>query len=145
MWNWVPVFAGRFMDNTNQKVLANDPHTVRALEYVVQLRRPPKRFDISKIDALRRTFGGRTPQNPFLVGKLAMNRTGPWDLGTIKNYAPASFEIRDLEPAGPARRGRPGRAHLRRYSSGPCWRHQEKCDLQADARDHVLSVPAEDP
>jgi multiple sugar transport system substrate-binding protein len=93
LWNWVPVFAGRFMDDANQKVVANEPNTVRALEYLVQLRRRLERFDIAKIDEFRRTFGGgRTPQNPFLVGKLAMNRTGPWDLGTIKNYAPAGFE-----------------------------------------------------
>jgi multiple sugar transport system substrate-binding protein len=86
-WGWM--FGGNFFDQATNKVTANDPPVVAALEWMVSYA---KKYDITKFAALIAPFGGT--QNfqagqTFALGKLAMQPMGPWEIPAIKQYNPS--------------------------------------------------------
>lgn len=81
-WGWA--FGGDFFDPNGNKVTANNPNNVKALEWMVSFA---KKYDPTKISGFTAGFGTGA-QHPFLTGKLAMAPLGPWELSNFKTYAP---------------------------------------------------------
>jgi ABC-type glycerol-3-phosphate transport system substrate-binding protein len=81
-WGWV--FGGSFYDPARQKVTANDPRVVKALEWMVNAA---KKHDITRITSLRQGFG--TAQlDPFYIGKMSMRCLHISGVEDIRRYAP---------------------------------------------------------
>lgn len=94
-WGWA--FGGEFFDPATNKVTANDPKNVKALEWMVSFA---KQYDPTKISGFVAGFG-TGEQNPFYQQKFAMAPFGPWELSGLKQYAPnLKFGITFL-PTGP--------------------------------------------
>lgn len=83
--SWAYVFGGQWYDLETDKLTANHPRNVAALEWLASYGR---RYDIRKMDAFQTTFGSNeTPSGPFFVGKVAMWSTGEWAEAFIRRYA----------------------------------------------------------
>ena len=85
-WGWV--FGGSFFDQATNKVTANEPHVVAALEWMVSYA---KKYGITKISSFTAPFGaGPNFQNGqvFAIGKMAMQPMGPWEINAIKQFNP---------------------------------------------------------
>ncbi len=81
-WGWA--FGGSFYDEKNQKVTANDPRVVRALEWMVSYA---KKHDVTRIASLQQGFG--TAQlDPFYVGELSMRCLHLSGVEDIRRYVP---------------------------------------------------------
>jgi multiple sugar transport system substrate-binding protein len=94
-WGWD--FGGEFFDPQNNKITANHPNNVKALEWMVAFA---KKYDPTKISGFMSGFGSGE-QHPFITGKIAMAPLGPWELPNIKKYAPnLKYGITFL-PTGP--------------------------------------------
>ncbi len=86
-WGWV--FGGSFFDQATNKVTANDPRVVAALEWMVSYA---KKYGITKISSFTAPFGN-TPTTfqvgqVFAIGKLAMQPMGPWEINAINQFNP---------------------------------------------------------
>jgi len=82
---WAYVFGGGWFDPATDRLTANDPRNVAALDWLASYGR---RYDIRKMDAFQTTFGSNeTPNGPFFVGKVAMWSTGEWAEAFIRRYA----------------------------------------------------------
>ena len=81
-WGWA--FGGDFYDPEAQKVTADNPNNVKALEWMVDYA---EKYDPTQISGFVAGFG-TGEQHPFLTGKLAMAPLGPWELSNINKYAP---------------------------------------------------------
>jgi len=103
---WLPCFGGQFTD-AKGNVTANHPNNVKALEYLVSFS---KMLDPKKVAAFQTALAGAGERSagldPFLTGKVSMQVNGPWELGSIHNYAPAGFEYGTSFLPSPA--GMPG-------------------------------------
>lgn len=90
--NWLAPFGGRFTDKKGN-ITANDPNNVRALEYLVSFA---KLYDPKKVAAFNSSLAGAGDRSatldPFLAGKISIEENGPWELGSIINYAPKGFQ-----------------------------------------------------
>jgi multiple sugar transport system substrate-binding protein len=83
---WGLVFGGTFYDEANQKITANDPKNVEALDW---MRSYAERLDITKVEAFETGFGDyMSPQNAFFVGKQAMTQVGEWFISFVDKFAP---------------------------------------------------------
>ena len=83
---WGLVFGGSFYDEANQKITANDPKIVEALDW---MRGYAERLDITKVEAFESGFGDyMSPQNAFFVGKQAMTQVGEWFISFVNKFAP---------------------------------------------------------
>jgi ABC-type glycerol-3-phosphate transport system substrate-binding protein len=88
MFTWGWVFGGNFFDQAKNKVTANDPPIVAALEWMVSYA---KKYDITKFASFVAPFGGTSNLNlgqVFGIGKLAMQPLGPWEIPAIQQYNP---------------------------------------------------------
>jgi multiple sugar transport system substrate-binding protein len=86
-YGWV--FGGNFFNQATNKVTANDPPIVAALEWMVSFA---KKYNITKIAAFTAPFGsGPNFQNgqTFALGKLAMQPMGPWEIPNIAKFSPS--------------------------------------------------------
>lgn len=105
---WGFVFGGSFYDEANQKVTANDPKVVAALDWMASYW---QRLGPEKVAAFTSGFGDyMSPQNPFFAGKEAFKHVGEWFIQFQKRFAP------DLDMdviAAPAPEG--GRANCTTY------------------------------
>lgn len=81
-WGWI--FGGDFYDPKANKVTANDPHIVKALEWMISYA---KKYDIKTVNAFSSGFGSKE-QDPFLSGQLAMTGIYMGAVEDIKRYAP---------------------------------------------------------
>lgn len=81
-WGWA--FGGEFYDLETESVTANNPRIVRALEWMTSYA---KKYDATKISAFINGFGSRE-QNPFYIGKVAMQCMHISSLEEMKQYAP---------------------------------------------------------
>lgn len=81
-WGWA--FGGEFYDPAANRVTANDPGVVRALEWMMSYAR---KYDATKINAFASGFGSRE-QNPFYIGQVAMQCMHISSLEEMKQYAP---------------------------------------------------------
>lgn len=91
------VFGGEFYDSETNKVTANHPKNVAALEWMVSYNTKygAKRLAAFLADASRRE------QHPFYQGRLAMGAFGSWAVLDLKRYAPnVQYGIAML-PTGP--------------------------------------------
>lgn len=81
-WGWA--FGGEFYDPASRKITADDPKVVKALEWMTSYA---KKYDVSMINGFRQGFGSRD-QNPFYIGKVAMQCLHISQLDDIAQYAP---------------------------------------------------------
>jgi len=81
-WGWA--FGGDFYDYRSNRVTANDPRVIKALEWMCDYA---KRYDITKVNAMQAGFGS-AEQNPFYIGKLAMTCLHIGGLEDIRRFAP---------------------------------------------------------
>jgi multiple sugar transport system substrate-binding protein len=90
MYTWGWVFGGNFFNQATNKVTANDPPIVAALEWMVSYA---KKYNITKFASFLAPFGGTAGNVPlaqvFALGKLAMQPLGPWEIANIKQYNPS--------------------------------------------------------
>jgi len=91
MNRWMPGFGGKLIDDTGTKVLANDPNTVKVLDYIVSFA---KAYGPKKLADFNQQFQGAAQGtlDPLMGGKAAIYVNGPWELGTIKRTAPQGFK-----------------------------------------------------
>lgn len=83
---WGRVFGGSFYDAENQKITANDPRIVAALDWEASYR---QRLGPEKVAAFQSGFGDyMSTQNSFFVGKEAMTQVGEWFIQFQKKFAP---------------------------------------------------------
>lgn len=83
---WGLVFGGSFYDEANQKVTANDPKIVAALDWMLSYW---NRLGADKIAAFQSGYGDYlSPQNSFFVGKENITQVGEWFIQFQKKFAP---------------------------------------------------------
>lgn len=79
-------FGGSLYDPANNKITANHPQNVKALEWEVGLI---EKYGVQMIQNFVAGFGkGGAGDNPFYLGKLGMALDGVWQLAFIPKYAP---------------------------------------------------------
>ena len=94
-WGWL--FGGEFFDPAQQRVTADDPANVAALEW---LTRSAHRFGFERVNAFSSTFSGGA-QDPFFTGRIAMAVMHLSVVLQVPTYAPGlDFGIAPL-PAPP--------------------------------------------
>ncbi len=81
-WGWA--FGGGFYDPIAHKITANDPRVVKAMEWMTSYAR---KYDPNKINAFTQGFGSRD-QNPFYIGRIAMQCLHISQIDDINTYAP---------------------------------------------------------
>ncbi len=83
---WGRVFGGNFYDEANNKITANDPKIVAALDWEGSYR---KRLGPEQVAAFQSGFGDyMSTQNSFFAGKEAMTQVGEWFIQFQKKFAP---------------------------------------------------------
>ena len=83
---WGLVFGGTFYDEENQKITANDPKIVEALEWMNSYR---QRLGPDHVAAFMSGYGDySSPQNAFFVDKEAMTQVGEWFIEFTNRFAP---------------------------------------------------------
>jgi multiple sugar transport system substrate-binding protein len=84
-WLFGTVFGGKFYDAQSQKVTADDPNLIRALEWFQSY---PKKYGSREVAAFQSGLSSERAQNldPFIAGKLSMMVQGPWKLGDLKLF-----------------------------------------------------------
>ncbi|MFN8493429.1 MAG: extracellular solute-binding protein [Caldilineaceae bacterium] len=99
---WGRVFGGAFYDDKNQKITANDPKLVAALDWMGSYR---KRLGADKVAAFTSGYGDyMSTQNSFFVGKESMTQVGEWFIEFQHRFAP-DLDMRFM-PAPPPDGGR---------------------------------------
>lgn len=81
-WGWA--YGGEFYDPLKQRITADNPRVVEALEWMASFA---QKYDPAKIASLQQGFG-TAEQNPFYSGKLAMQCLHIGGVGDIERYAP---------------------------------------------------------
>ena len=81
-WGWA--FGGEFYDEDRQKVTANDPRIVQALEWMCKYA---QQYGFEQVTTLQSTFGS-AQQNPFIVGKQVMQLMHLSGIADLDQYAP---------------------------------------------------------
>ena len=82
-WGWA--FGGSFYDPKTEKITADNPGVVKAMEWMTGYA---KKFDVKRVNAFSQGFGSRD-QNPFYIGQVAMQCLHISQLDDIKQYAPS--------------------------------------------------------
>jgi len=81
-WGWA--FGGSFFEPKTHRITANNPRVVKAMEWMASYAR---KFDVSLVNGFRQGFGSRE-QNPFYIGRVAMQCLHISQLDDIAQYAP---------------------------------------------------------
>ena len=89
LWIWGTLFGGRFYDPDSDRVTANDPRIVAALEWMVSYSRKYGVDRVAAFHAGNRQMTG-TPF-PFLYGRFAMQMGGQWRVGELEEAAQAAI------------------------------------------------------
>jgi len=84
MFTWGWVFGGDFFDPAANRITADHPRVVKALEWMASFA---KKYDPTRVQSLRQGFG-TAEQNPFYTGQLAMQCLVISGIGEIERYAP---------------------------------------------------------
>jgi multiple sugar transport system substrate-binding protein len=84
-WLFGTIFGGSFYDSKSQRVTANDPNIVRALDWFQSYA---KKFGAKELAAFQAGLSSERSQNldPFISGKLSIMSQGPWKLGDLKLF-----------------------------------------------------------
>jgi len=100
---WGFVFGGTFYDEATQKITANDPKIVAALDWMAGYW---SRLGPEKVAAFQSGFGDYiSTQNSFFVGKESITQVGEWFIQFQKQFAP-DLDM-DFFSAPPPEGGRP--------------------------------------
>jgi multiple sugar transport system substrate-binding protein len=99
MFTWGWDFGGEFYDSQNKKITANDPNVVKALQWMADFA---KKYDPTQISGFIPSITSPGGENgPFTQRKIAMAPQGPWEIPSLKKYAPdLNYGITFL-PTGP--------------------------------------------
>lgn len=89
LWIWGALFGGRFYDPETDRVTANDPRIVAALDWMVSYSRKYGVDRVAAFHAGNRQMTG-TPF-PFLYGRFAMQMGGQWRVGEMEEAARAGL------------------------------------------------------
>jgi len=81
-WGWA--FGGEFYDPATDKITANHPKVVQALEWMCHYART---YNYEHISTLQSSFGS-AEQNPFIVGKQVMQLMHLSGIADLEQYAP---------------------------------------------------------
>lgn len=81
-WGWA--FGGSFYDEKRQRITANDPKIVKALEWMCSYA---KKYDINKVASLQAGFQPGA-QNPFYIGQMGMQCLHIGGIDDIRRFAP---------------------------------------------------------
>ncbi len=81
-WGWA--FGGDFFDYDKNRMTADDPRVVEALEWMASYA---EKYDVTKIAGLQQGFGA-AEQNPFITGKVAMMCLHIGGIADLARYAP---------------------------------------------------------
>ena len=84
MYTWGWAFGGDFFDLKTNKITADNPRLIKALEWMVEYA---KKYDVTKVSAFASGFGSRE-QNPLYIGQVAMECLHIGGIEEIKQYAP---------------------------------------------------------
>ena len=84
MYTWGWAFGGEFFDDKHNLVTADHPKNVAALTWMTELA---NKYGLNKVNSLGATFGSG-PQDPFLMGKVAMQFMHVMGVQPIPRYAP---------------------------------------------------------
>ena len=99
---WGRVWGGSFYDAETQKITANDPKNVAALDWMGGYR---ARLSPDKVAAFQSGFGDyMSTQNSFFAGKESMTQVGEWFIQFQKKFAPDL--VMEFMPAPPPDGGR---------------------------------------
>lgn len=99
MFTWGWVFGGEFFDAANNKITANNANNIKALDWMSAFA---KKYDATQISGFIPGLtgpGGET--GPFTTRKVAMTPGGPWEIPTLKTYAPDLEYGITFMPQGP--------------------------------------------
>ena len=81
-WGWA--FGGEFYDAENDRITANHPKVVEALEWMARYAR---KYNHEHIATLQSSFGS-AEQNPFIVGKQVLQLLHLSGIADMEQYAP---------------------------------------------------------
>jgi multiple sugar transport system substrate-binding protein len=81
-WGWA--FGGEFYDPAAQKITADHPRVVKALEWMIE---PAKKYDPARLASIDKEIGS-ADANPFYSGRLAMRCLHIGGIRDIERYAP---------------------------------------------------------
>ncbi len=81
-WGWA--FGGEFYDDVRQRVTADDPKVVAALEWMAGYART---YGYARIGTVQESFG-MAEHNPFVVGRQALQVLHISGLANVQRYAP---------------------------------------------------------
>lgn len=87
-YTWGFDFGGKFMDYGACKVTPTDPGVVKAFQFAYDWA---KQMGPQKVQTFLSTYvppNNPPEQDPFLIGKVAMEISGPWALTSLKKYGP---------------------------------------------------------
>lgn len=104
-WNtWALWFGGTFHDGPGGSFQVDGEHFVRAYQWVQDFARE---YGFEQLQSFESSFANfNSPDNPFMIGKLAMMQQGPWFANMVRQYGPdidlgaAPFPTIDGEPVG---------------------------------------------
>ena len=99
MYTWGWVFGGDFYDDKAQKVTADHPQNVKALEWMVDWTKRNGGYD--EIEPFRKSFQSRE-QTPIFIGQIAMRPVHGGYAEDMEKYAPAFRYTFGHLPTGPA-------------------------------------------
>lgn len=86
LFKWGLVFGGNWYDEANQKITAAHTQNVAALEWLASVW---AEYGVDKIQKFTAGFGNYwSPNNPFMVGQLAMQDYGEWLAQFADRYNP---------------------------------------------------------
>ena len=85
---WMPSFEGQWLDANGDPSL-NHPNNIETLEWMSGYA---KRYDWTRISEFRGAQEGGSPQNPLLIGRYAIEHSGPWLTGVLLEYKPEDWE-----------------------------------------------------
>jgi ABC-type glycerol-3-phosphate transport system substrate-binding protein len=94
LFTWAGAYGGVLHDAASERVTADDPGTVAALEWMTAEAR---RLGVKRIDALLK-WEPTDVRHPFVLGKLAVAPLGSWELPDVRRSG-IDYEVAPL-PSG---------------------------------------------
>jgi multiple sugar transport system substrate-binding protein len=99
MFTWGWVFGGEFFDPKANKITANDPKIVQALQWMTDFA---KKYDPTQISGFIPGMTAPGGENgPFPKRKIAMSPGGPWEIPSLKQFSPDLKYGITFMPQGP--------------------------------------------
>jgi multiple sugar transport system substrate-binding protein len=98
MYTWGWTFGGDFYDEASQKITADHPGNVAALQWMVD--RFAKKYDPSRISGFQAGFG-QAENGPFYQGQTAMQPMGNWEIASLAQFKPDLDYGITYMPTGP--------------------------------------------